>query len=160
MRQNDARQLGHDIREDMRRKRLLPYLESYSGLHVSNARVWAGVHYRFSTEVGEAMGRQIGHLAILSETTWFWQPNDETLRDDRSASVIPLLSPGVREAPAKCRTPRRWAVERGDRAADAQADSPQDRSLRDRISRISMSAVSMPTPIPRPVVEPSHATVR
>jgi len=31
---------------------------------VSNARVWAGVHYRFSTEVGEAMGRKIGELAI------------------------------------------------------------------------------------------------
>jgi PAP2 superfamily len=31
---------------------------------VSNARVWAGVHYRFSAEVGEAMGRKIGELAI------------------------------------------------------------------------------------------------
>jgi len=31
---------------------------------VSNARVWAGVHYRFSTEVGEAMGRKIGERAI------------------------------------------------------------------------------------------------
>jgi hypothetical protein len=30
---------------------------------VDNARVWAGVHYRFSTEVGEAMGRKIGALA-------------------------------------------------------------------------------------------------
>ena len=30
---------------------------------VSNARVWEGVHYRFSTEAGEAMGRQIGAVA-------------------------------------------------------------------------------------------------
>jgi len=30
---------------------------------VSNARVWEGVHYRHSTEVGTAMGRQIGELA-------------------------------------------------------------------------------------------------
>jgi hypothetical protein len=31
---------------------------------VSNARIWAGVHYRFSTEIGEAMGRKIGQLAV------------------------------------------------------------------------------------------------
>jgi len=31
---------------------------------VDNARIWAGVHYRFSTEVGEAMGRKIGALAV------------------------------------------------------------------------------------------------
>jgi len=31
---------------------------------VKNARIWAGVHYRFSTEIGEAMGRKIGHLAV------------------------------------------------------------------------------------------------
>jgi hypothetical protein len=31
---------------------------------VKNARIWAGVHYRFSTEVGEAMGRKIGDLAV------------------------------------------------------------------------------------------------
>jgi hypothetical protein len=30
---------------------------------VSNARVWDGVHYRNSTEVGSAMGREIGALA-------------------------------------------------------------------------------------------------
>jgi hypothetical protein len=29
---------------------------------VSNARVYAGIHYRYSTEVGAAMGRQIGKL--------------------------------------------------------------------------------------------------
>ncbi len=31
---------------------------------VSNARVYEGVHYRFSTEVGSAMGWQIGELAV------------------------------------------------------------------------------------------------
>jgi hypothetical protein len=31
---------------------------------VSNARIWAGVHYRFSTEVADAMGRKIGALAV------------------------------------------------------------------------------------------------
>jgi len=31
---------------------------------VYNARIWAGVHYRFSTEVGAAMGRKIGDLAV------------------------------------------------------------------------------------------------
>ena len=31
---------------------------------VRNARIWAGVHYRFSTEVAEAMGRNIGGLAV------------------------------------------------------------------------------------------------
>jgi vanadium-dependent haloperoxidase-like protein len=30
---------------------------------VKNARIWAGVHYRFSTEVGATMGRKIGDLA-------------------------------------------------------------------------------------------------
>lgn len=32
---------------------------------VSNARVWEGVHFRTATEVGEAMGRQIGELAAM-----------------------------------------------------------------------------------------------
>ncbi len=30
---------------------------------VSNARIWDGVHFRTSTEVGKAMGRQVGELA-------------------------------------------------------------------------------------------------
>jgi hypothetical protein len=33
---------------------------------VSNARVWAGVHYRSSTDVGRAMGAQIGQLAVAT----------------------------------------------------------------------------------------------
>ena len=31
---------------------------------VNDARVWAGVHYRFSTRVGTDMGRKIGELAV------------------------------------------------------------------------------------------------
>ncbi len=31
---------------------------------VSNARIWDGVHYRNSTEVGAAMGRKVGGLAV------------------------------------------------------------------------------------------------
>lgn len=30
------------------------------------ARIYDGVHYRHSTEVGSAMGRQIGELAVKS----------------------------------------------------------------------------------------------
>jgi hypothetical protein len=30
----------------------------------SNARVWAGIHYRFSTKVGEEMGRQIAEYVL------------------------------------------------------------------------------------------------
>jgi hypothetical protein len=31
---------------------------------VKQARIWGGVHYRQSTEVGERMGRAIGRLAV------------------------------------------------------------------------------------------------
>lgn len=31
---------------------------------VANARIWEGIHYRFSTETGTAMGRQVGELAV------------------------------------------------------------------------------------------------
>ena len=31
---------------------------------VDNARIWGGIHYRNSTQVGEAMGRKIGALAL------------------------------------------------------------------------------------------------
>jgi hypothetical protein len=31
---------------------------------VDNARIWGGIHYRNSTQVGEAMGRKIGALAV------------------------------------------------------------------------------------------------
>ena len=33
---------------------------------VNDARIWGGIHYRHSTQVGEAMGRQIGALAVKS----------------------------------------------------------------------------------------------
>jgi hypothetical protein len=32
----------------------------------SNARVWSGIHYRFSTEVGAAMGRKIGEYTVAN----------------------------------------------------------------------------------------------
>jgi hypothetical protein len=32
---------------------------------VANARIYDGVHYRNSTEVGAAMGRKIGELAAM-----------------------------------------------------------------------------------------------
>jgi hypothetical protein len=31
---------------------------------VANARIYEGIHYRTSTDVGLAMGRQIGDLAV------------------------------------------------------------------------------------------------
>ena len=31
---------------------------------VANARIYDGVHYRNSTEVGTAMGKQVGALAV------------------------------------------------------------------------------------------------
>ncbi len=34
---------------------------------VGNARVWGGIHYRFSTDVALAMGRQIGELAAAKQ---------------------------------------------------------------------------------------------
>jgi hypothetical protein len=34
---------------------------------VSNARVWAGFHYRFSTEAGKEMGRKIGELTVATQ---------------------------------------------------------------------------------------------
>jgi hypothetical protein len=34
---------------------------------VSNARIWAGFHYRFSTELGQQMGRKIGELALATQ---------------------------------------------------------------------------------------------
>ena len=36
---------------------------------VANARVWAGFHYRFSTRVGNEMGRQLGDYVVKSVMT-------------------------------------------------------------------------------------------
>jgi len=41
-------------------------LEDYRD-EVSNARVWAGFHYRFSTEVGKDMGKKIGELTVATQ---------------------------------------------------------------------------------------------
>ena len=38
-------------------------LTDYSD-EVANARIYAGFHYRFSTEVGKDMGRKIGELTV------------------------------------------------------------------------------------------------
>jgi hypothetical protein len=38
-------------------------LADYSA-EVSNARIWSGVHYRFSAEVGARMGRAIGEFVV------------------------------------------------------------------------------------------------
>ncbi|MET0675978.1 MAG: vanadium-dependent haloperoxidase [Bradyrhizobium sp.] len=41
-------------------------LQDYSD-EVANARIYAGFHYRFSTEVGKDMGRKIGDLTIATQ---------------------------------------------------------------------------------------------
>jgi hypothetical protein len=41
-------------------------LQDYSD-EVSNARIYAGFHYRFSTEVGKDMGRKIGQLTLATQ---------------------------------------------------------------------------------------------
>lgn len=41
-------------------------LQDYSD-EVSNARIWAGFHYRFSTEIGKEMGRKIGALTVATQ---------------------------------------------------------------------------------------------
>src|SRR5262249_51415148 len=33
---------------------------------VSEARIWAGFHYRFSTQVGTEMGRKIGEYTVMT----------------------------------------------------------------------------------------------
>jgi hypothetical protein len=40
-------------------------LDDYAN-EVSNARIWAGFHYRFSTVVGQDMGRKIGELTVAT----------------------------------------------------------------------------------------------
>lgn len=34
---------------------------------VSNARIWAGFHYRFSADIGKSMGTKIGELAVATQ---------------------------------------------------------------------------------------------
>jgi hypothetical protein len=41
-------------------------LQDYSD-EVANARIYAGFHYRFSTEVGKDMGKKIGELTIATQ---------------------------------------------------------------------------------------------
>jgi hypothetical protein len=48
---------------------------------VENARVWGGIHYRSSTEVGDRMGRQIGSLTVTSVMTRSARPRGSRLGD-------------------------------------------------------------------------------
>jgi hypothetical protein len=48
-------------------------LEDYSN-EVSEARIYAGFHYRFSTDVGKSMGKQIGELAVTTQLLATAQP--------------------------------------------------------------------------------------
>ena len=41
-------------------------LQAYSD-EVANARIYAGFHYRFSTEVGKEMGKKIGQLTVETQ---------------------------------------------------------------------------------------------
>ena len=51
-------------------------LSEYSR-EVSNARVWAGFHYRFSTEVAEDMGRKIGEIVVSTSL----RPKERSARE-------------------------------------------------------------------------------
>jgi hypothetical protein len=42
-------------------------LSSYDSDEVSNARIYAGFHYRFSTDVGKDMGKRIGELTVATK---------------------------------------------------------------------------------------------
>ena len=46
--------------------RIWTRLDDYTN-EVSNARIWAGFHYRFSTEVGKDMGRKLGELTVATQ---------------------------------------------------------------------------------------------
>ena len=39
-------------------------MTAYTEEVVANVRIWAGFHYRFSTQVGTDMGRQIGEYVV------------------------------------------------------------------------------------------------
>ena len=41
-------------------------LQAYSD-EVANARIYAGFHYRFSTEGGKEMGKKIGQLTVETQ---------------------------------------------------------------------------------------------
>ena len=48
-------------------------LQDYSD-EVANARIYAGFHYRFSTEVGKDMGKKIGELTVATQLRGTEQP--------------------------------------------------------------------------------------
>ena len=63
-RQRDRRDFA-DQPDGARRYRKWTRLQDYSD-EVSHARIYAGFHYRFSTEVGKEMGKKIGDLAVTT----------------------------------------------------------------------------------------------
>lgn len=74
---------------------------------VSDARVWAGIHFRTATEVGQAMGRQVGALAVA-----------RIALPPPAVAVPPALAPvGVAEA-----APERMAA-RGVQVYQCRADA-------------------------------------
>jgi hypothetical protein len=48
---------------------------------VSQARIYAGFHYRFSTEAGADMGRKIAELALATKLLGANGPRTKDLRD-------------------------------------------------------------------------------
>ena len=46
---------------------------------VSRARIYAGFHYRFSTEIGQDMGRKIAELAVTTKLLGATAPSAEDL---------------------------------------------------------------------------------
>jgi hypothetical protein len=42
------------------------HIQDYSD-EVSNARIYSGFHYRFSTEVANEMGKKIGELTVATQ---------------------------------------------------------------------------------------------
>ena len=65
--------LGNDLPEMSMTSPALPAvtrrfatLKAYSD-EVANARVWGGIHYRFSTVVGQDMGGKIAELTVKTK---------------------------------------------------------------------------------------------
>jgi len=73
---------------------------------VSHARVWSGVHYRFLTEAGMKMGKEIGTYAVKE----FLQPlrcdrnhlDSRAFQRCRVRSSMPAISQASATAPRRC----------------------------------------------------------
>jgi hypothetical protein len=64
---------------------------------VGHARIWGGIHYRNSVQVGQAMGRRIGELAL----TRYLKPSATFV----GVTNNPSAQPTVREASAETTGP-------------------------------------------------------